>query len=572
MNERRTETTVNVYAGVPFNNKYKDVLFVSRDTLASYLSQFEIGQSVSSNRFEIIDDTQAIIDLTNDFECMNANYCKVHRKIMPETNEDVYEYDSYYFVTRARQIATNVIRLYLELDVFQTQFNKYDYNVNMQEELPVKIPQIKKSIINMTTDREMLSIADHYYSPLPFEKFNQLTTYKPFDVNNISNKNFFLAFKYIEENGGTENVAILTRYHSNGTSPDAQQIYNIFDELTGTSTDYIRFSEIIDILRNTLKIYDTSNNAFNITLLGFYMIPMNYIKSPLFTTIEQNTTELRIKKNVNDNSYWICRTFGGKSFEINYETTVSPTPYKQTFVGSLTKNIPLEYNAKPYKVSLKFNFNNDFIVRLEADNQIIDVTDAFELSLTNSDYGAYMQQNANGFAIKNISKAVLSLVGVASGNPISLLTATQTVSDFATEFGKIADLKKQPPKIETNASSGTGMSTFICVGIIENIPVNVGDITDAIKYTGYSMSSLQDKVFHYMEEPVYERIPGSSPPQYELAQYNFNYYKFANVQVVGELPQNFQSQIEQMFLNGIRIWYNKDKFLQTIENREIIQE
>ena len=43
MSERRTETTVNVYAGVPFNNKYKDVLFVSRDTLASYLSQFEIG-------------------------------------------------------------------------------------------------------------------------------------------------------------------------------------------------------------------------------------------------------------------------------------------------------------------------------------------------------------------------------------------------------------------------------------------------------------------------------------------------------------------------------------------------
>ena len=571
MSERRTETTVNVYAGVPFNNKYKDVLFVSRDTLASYLSQFEIGQSVSSNRFEIIDDTQAIIDLTNDFECMNANYCKVHRKIMPETNENVYEYDSYYFVTRARQIATNVIRLYLELDVFQTQFNKYDYNVSM-DELPTKIPKIKKSIINMTTDSDMLSIADHYYSPLPFEKFNQLTTYKPFDVNNMSNKKFFLAFKYIEENGGTENIAILTRYHSDGTSSDVQQIYNIFDDLTETSTDYILFNEVVDTLRDTLKIYDIANNSFNVTLLGFYMIPINYINSSLFTTIEQNTIELRIKRNVSDKSYWICRTFGGKSFEINYETLISPTPYKQTFVGSLTKNIPLEYNAKPYKVSLKFNFNNDFIVRLEADNQIIDVTDAFELSLTNSDYGAFMQQNENGFAIKNISKAVLSLAGVASGNPLSLLTATQTVSDFATEFGKIADLKKQPPKIESNASSGTGMSTLICVGIIENIPVNVDDITEAIKYTGYSMSSLQDKNFYYHEEPVYEKIPGSIPPEYQLVQHNFDYYKFANVQVVGELPQNFQTQIEQMFLNGIRVWYNKDKFLQTIENKEVITE
>ena len=562
MDERKTEITVNVYAGVPFNNKYKDVLFVSRETLTSYLSQFEIGQTIIANRFEIIDETQAIIDLTNDFECMNANYCKVHRKIMPETNEDVYEYDSYYFVTRGRQIATNVIRLYLELDVFQTQFNKYDYNVDMKKETPTKIPEIKKSIVNMTTDREILSLAKHYYSPMPFEKFNQLTTYRPFDVNSLSNKNFYLVIKYIEENAGIESVAILTKFHANITDPPLT--FNIFEDLTEHSTDYIKFNEVVNILRDTLKIYDTSNNAFNITLLGFYMIPENYINSQMFASIEHNTSSFRIKMHPNDESYWVCRSFNAKSFEINYETTISPTPYMQTFVGSLTKNIPLEYNSKPYHVSLKFNFNNDFIVRLEADNQIIDVTDAFELSLTNSDYGSYMQQNANGFAIKNISKAILSLAGVASGNPLSLLTATQTATDFATEYGKIADLKKQPPKIESNASSGTGMSTFICVGIIENTPVNADNIRDAIKYTGYSLSSLQDKKFNYKEQTVNE--------QNEHVRYNFDYYQFANVQVVGELPQNFQSQIEQMFLSGIRIWYNKDKFLQTIENREIVQE
>ena len=37
-------------------------------------------------------------------------------------------------------------------------------------------------------------------------------------------------------------------------------------------------------------------------------------------------------------------------------------------------------------------------------------------------------------------------------------------------------------------------------------------------------------------------------------------------------PANDEIRKEQMFLNGIRIWYNKDKFLQTIENREIVQE
>lgn len=567
MSERRTETTVNVYAGVPFNNKYKDVLFVSHETLTTYLSQFEIGQSVTSNRFEIIDETQAIIDLTNDFECMNANYCKVHRKIMPETNEDVYEYDSYYFVTRARQIATNVIRLYLELDVFQTQFNKYDYNVNMQEELPEKIPQIKNSIITMTTDEQELTKAGHFYSNVEKEMFNANITYTPFiDAGNEC----FVLIKYIEENGGTESVAILTRTHTQGVSPDPQRFYRLFSN-DKTTSDYVLFSEFAETLTNSKKIYDESNNAFNISILGIYFLPITYISS-VFSNIENNSYKIFVKDNASATFYYILQSFSGLNFEHIIEKTLSPKANTQMAVGTLENSILLEYNGNSYNVKLRICMNNDFNVRLEANNKIIDVTKSFELSLLASEYGSYMQQNANGFAIKNVSKAVLSLAGVASGNPLSLLTATQTLSEFATEYGKIADLKKQPPKIEVDASSGTGMALMRCIGVFENIPINKNDIDVSIKYYGYRLENLTSKNFYYQEEPIYERIPGSNPPQYELIQHNFDYYQFSNVQVIGELPQTFQTQIETMLLSGVRVWYNANKFLQTIENKEIVQE
>jgi hypothetical protein len=567
MSERRTETTVNVYAGVPFNNKYKDVLFVSRETLTSYLSQFEIGQSVTSNRFEIIDETQAIIDLTNDFECMNANYCKVHRKIMPETNEDVYEYDSYYFVTRARQIATNVIRLYLELDVFQTQFNKYDYNVNMQEELPEKIPQIKNSIITMTTNKEELTKAGHFYSNVEKEMFNANITYSPF-IN--TGNECSIIIKYIEEKGGMESVAFLTRTHTQGVSPDPQKVYRLFTN-NKTQNNYFEFSEFVKTLTTSKKIYDELNNAFNIEILGIYFVPSFYL-ADVFSQIETNSYKVFVKDNASSTFYYILQSFSGLNFEHIIEKTLTPQPNTQMAVGTLENSILLEYNGNSYNVKLRICANNDFNIRLEANNKIIDVTNAFELSLLASEYGSYMQQNTNGFAIKNVSKAVLSLAGVASGNPLSLLTATQTLSEFATEYGKIADLKKQPPKIEVDASSGTGMALMRCIGVFENIPINQNDIDKSIKYYGYRLENLTSKNFYYQEDPIYEEIPGSNPPEYELTQHNFDYFQFSNVQVVGELPQTFQTQIEQMFLSGIRIWYNANKFLQTIENKEIVQE
>ena len=92
----RTETIVNVYAGVPFNTKYQNVLFVDKQTRDLFLQQYEVGQEIKVGRFEIINDTQAIIDISNDYGTMSVNYLKVHRKLIPETSNQTFEYDQFY--------------------------------------------------------------------------------------------------------------------------------------------------------------------------------------------------------------------------------------------------------------------------------------------------------------------------------------------------------------------------------------------------------------------------------------------------------------------------------------------
>ena len=112
MADTRTEITVDIYAGVPFNTKYQNVLFVNTQTRDLFLSQYSAGNQFTVGRFDIINDNQAIIDISNEYGTMSVNYLKVHKKLYPETSNSTFEYDLFYIVDHTLQIGTNVVRLF----------------------------------------------------------------------------------------------------------------------------------------------------------------------------------------------------------------------------------------------------------------------------------------------------------------------------------------------------------------------------------------------------------------------------------------------------------------------------
>lgn len=544
MSERKTEITINVYSGVPFNSKYQNVLFVSRETLATYLAQFEIGQTITANRFEIVDETQAIIDLTNDFECMNANYCKVHRKIIPETNEDIYEYDSYYFVTRARQIATNVIRLYLELDVFQTYFNKYDY----QAKMPV-IPEIKKSRCVVSTDFpnlvERTSILDATH-------FNNYELVKPlFPQTNVQYKTVRAILHFTTTTGEFTAVS----KNDFGLYPAKTPIPNLGSLITS-----IYSAQEFFVLGNLQKI----------TVLDFYLVPNEFLAGGDFSTFSTGYYKYKNALGQDSNMEFFVSTAitSGVSTEIpivevSNTKTYTPEIYKCTSVGTFTKRIDLPYNSKSYHIRINCCFNNKFQIFMYANNQMLEITDEFTYNILKSDYAQFLQQNKATQAIKQISD-VITLVGLAAsaftGNKFSVPSALSKVENVAGEVGAMIDLKNQPLKVNGNSNCATNIQAYNGIGIFENTPENAQEIVNTEKYFGYKMNCLEDKKFEY------ENLTENS-----TIRHNFNFYQFTNVEIVGKLPENFKSRIEQMFLDGIRIWLHEDKFLNTIENKEKIE-
>lgn len=534
MDERKTEITVNVYAGVPFNNKYKDVLFVTRETLATYLAQFEIGQTIIANRFEIIDDAQAVIDLTNNFECMNANYCKVHRTIMPESNENVYEFDSYYFVNRARQIATNVIRLYLELDVFQTQFNKYDFQKKAYE-----IPKIRNS-------RCILSNSKNY----DFDKIEERMSLTPLSM---------------ATNADYSAVPI---WKKTGTLTEAYAIMHYVS----------KSGEFVAISKNTMALYENSTNVFPyslstlinsiyskdkffvndqetaITVLNLYLIPKEYLDGFDHTNLRTGAFHYTDPLNHHVQAeYWVTENvFGVPEVKIQYmSTTINFDKYDHASVGTYTHQIDLENNTQPYWVGVRMVFASDFQMLLIANKQIIDVAQDFEYSVFESELGAYIANNKNGLAIKGVSNAlnmVSAGVGIAQGNPTALLGIGKSITSFAGDLAEFADLGNKPLKLLTESNLHANLYLLNGIGIFKWHASNKNEIQKNAKYYG-------DKIDYLANIDFIHRADNT----------NFEYFQFANVEIIGKVPQTFMSQIEQMFLTGVRIWYNPKNYLNTIE-------
>ena len=536
MAERRTEITINVYSGVPFDNKYENVLFVDSDNLAEFLSHYEIGSNVTSNRFEIIDDTQAIVDLTNDFECMNANYCKVHRKIMPETNEDTYEYDAYYFVTRARQIATNVIRLYLELDVFQTQFNKYDYQNSTEE-----IPEIKKSNVVVSTDFD--TVPEKMLVDV-MQNYNDSYSVTPLWTTQGNTKKVVPVFKFTDTSG--EYCAI------------GQNSCHIYDN---TSDAYpYDINTLLSSIYAKQQFYNSGGQPRDINITSLYLIPEELMQNFDVSNLSTNYYRYNTPDGHTNINFYITQSLVSVEtrFKYNYKMIDVPQGYKTT-IGTFTHQIELNYNKKQYTFGVRIIASNTFQILMQCNNEIVDVTQDFEYTMLESDYAKFMNEHQSGLAIKGITNAlnlISGVAGLATGNPASALTLSNTITNIGSQYAEYADLQNKPLKIQVESNFSWNLYNINGFGLFTWKASNYDEIIKNTKYFGYRMYYLTDKTFEYIDRPI------------QNVRYNFNYYKFSNVNIVGKIPLNFKEQIENMFLRGIRIWYNSAKFLQTIENKE----
>lgn len=550
-----TGLELTLYSGVPFNNKYKDVLLVSRETRETFLSTYSIGNSFNVNRFEIINDTEAIIDITNAFNGFECNYAKVHTTLTPETTLQTTERDAFYFVNSARQIATNVVRLTLEKDVFQTDFNKYDYQ--KQEYV---LPLIKNGRCILTGNQEdfdikekmtltQLSNSNVAYSTTPlFEKSENLTK-------------VYAVMHYVDDTG--EFVAI------------SKNVMSIYDN-SSDAAPYSLTSLLSSIYKKDNFIVNSASKSINV--LNLYLIPQEYLQNLNTDNLATGAYSYNIAGHTTLVEYWVTENiFGTPETKIHYKYKyIDVEEYQKTMVGTYSHQIELEKNGQNQLIGIRFVFASSFQMLLIANNQIIDIAQDFEYSVFESEFGAYLTNNKNGLAIKGISNALNLLssgVGLGTGNSTALLGFGKTITNIAGDIADFADLRDKPLKIQTESNAHANIYLLNGVGLFKWDALNKDEIEKNSKYYGYKVDYLTNFTFKHKELIKYNRQISSYPrPVYEQYKVNFDYLQFANLELIAYLPENTKRTIEEMFLNGVRIWYEKDKFLTTFERETIITE
>ena len=551
MSETLTELTVNVYAGVPFNTKYQNVLFVDRQARDLFLQTYEVGSEIKVSRFDIINDTQAIIDISNDYGTMSVNYLKIHRKLCPQSVNTIYEYDLFYFVNHTQQLATNVVRLTLELDIFQTYFVKYNYQTESYE-----IPVLKNSRCEISTDFENDT------------QCNSLTEPTFFQLPTIATPLFnFESAQYGPE---CHIVICFTSDKSQHVAISKLSYYCMGKVSQGSMAGY-DFNTIIDeCIGQSYQMYFATSagsgvTAHNINVTNVYILPKQYVTNYVsnFSNLATSYYKFHMGGSIGDiNIEFYMTNGGGSQLILPYvqyiveETFDHENVVDQYSVGTFSKQIELPFTNGTTYIEIQLTFGTTFKIILMCNNQIIDVTDEFEYSILESAYAQYMQQHQNGLAIKSIASIIGVTTGVgelAAGNPAGIISASSSLTNMANEIAGFVDLKKQPLKTTATPAVQNAIGILNGIGMFISEPSNADEIRKNRKYYGFKMNYLTSKTFNFM------------PTETDR---NFDFYKFTNVEIVGKVQESFKSRFEQMFLNGVRFWYTTTKFLETIENTE----
>ena len=542
MAENNTNIEITVYSGVPFNKKYQNVLFVSKETRNTFLANYDVSDEITLQRFSIVDDGTPFIDISNDYDGMTVNYVRIKTTLLKENSQVPYVYEKFYFVDDVRQLTTNTTRLFLDVDIFQTYFNKYNYNKEEYE-----IPEIVNSKLEITTD----PVPNEKTNVLEMSNFNDDFTYSSLFTNTYPNE-IFVVFQFTETNGYQFQTAV------------AKLPTYIFS--SNSDLSHYRLQNIIHALQNGKLFYDYNGTPMyntQITVNHIYIIPRNVFS---IDDVPHSANGRYYLKDNQDANFEVDVYPLSMDGEYQYNKSVSKTltlnSYTQTSIGNFEKQIELPYNSISYSVKLNIMIGDTFQVILSANNQSIDLTYSFEISLLKNEYNEFMNSHENSIAVKSVSNAINLLSGIgtmASGNPASIISTSKTIRNIADDISSYSDLKKQPAKIVAEKSLTTSFLLFNMIGIIENRSSNYQKIQEYEKYFGQRTNYLvHSRIFEYLETPQ------------SNIQYNFSYFKFANVELIGKINENYKQRIEEMFTNGIRIWYNASNFLQTTENKEII--
>lgn len=537
--------TIKFYKNVNIDKDFNDVLyFVSPQAFETYLENY-LDETIS-NIPQFFDGKNEIV-VNKYYE--DDNYLMVY-----DSNSETRKY-KFYFIDNVEFLNSGNIKYYLTLDAFHT----YQYSITMKPSLLVRghLNRMKNNPKIWTDAKSNTGYNLNLYS---------------------SNTN-----KLIEPYTSSSIVSIIAVIQTSNTS------YIGFTTLTGIDS----IKTWLTALEN-LHMYGGLTTTFQI--FGLYIIPnfdlkekyndlipagtivdsYPYFDNVYLTSAQSAETKIYLVRDYYTYHYSEDETIQTGyvpfiqeytiAFNQPYTTQSTSRLYNRYFIGTINNNQEianiLNDNQNMY-LNLCINCNKQVEIILRYQMLEINLTNSFEIPFKNDDYTLYMNRNKATIEASNTSNALqlassigLGALGVAlapatAGLSAGLVTGAigSAVSYGASVIKQNATLKDARNQISRadNLNNGAILMLLYGVGCFEYTAPNDEAIDYDINKNGFECNTKVDTF-----KPL------------NIAQNNFIYTKFNDIQLYGDFNVNIRTQLRNIFNKGVRIWYDASNYLNDV--------
>lgn len=527
------------YKGVPFDSENENVLFCSKQDRDEFLEQYEINVvpiQLADKWFLNGTDEQCFLTVSLNQEPFNANYLKVIQTLVePKTLVETRRV-LFFFINSYRQGAENSIELNLTLDKWNSYFIREENEI-------IEMPQLKNALCIQGHRFENGGEIEEIIQP------DKSLNY--FNYSSLSNKTAFRIVYHISTASEKLNETCLiskTNYSFNNAMRKINSLSQIATVVLRTENSQGDQTQE-DVAIKPIDVFLVPDELFGES-------PQNILEAYDFATAYFSGNETIFFHTANLTKYG-----NGITFNMLNVFQVTPERGKITWVGTGKTNINIPFNNKTFNVYFRCVIGNDFSIQMFGNNQTLTLTQDFQVNFSYSEFAQYVSTHKNSEKLRDIKTAIggfgasaTILGGIATGNLKAVAGGAVALGGVAmSEFdyeSKMKDMKSQPLNLATDTENililyaWRGLAKFVLE------PANYDDIIAYDNYYGYNFNGFYDTLI--IANEIDDR---------------FRFVKCSDIQIIGEFNFDVKKYFEYLFKRGLRIWYNKKHFIDSMKQK-----
>lgn len=526
------------YRGVPFDREQQNVLFVDNDKRNEFLTQYIVPiQTLRIDQFALLGSTNnPFLVVSLDKEPFNVNYLKVIQSLQNANGDVIEERLLFYYVDNYEMVGTDAVRLNLTMDYFQTYFNGYDMTTNQ-----MKRPEIKNALVTQGHGFEQGGEIEEIIQGDKVQEY--FTIEKPF-----TRFGFYLVLHTLTESNLLNETCLIS-----------QRTYTTYEEAIREMTKISQIGTII-VRTGTTEI---SQEEVTHHILNAYLIPADFIVNNFLVNADLATAYFDSEE-TNSIFFYTANLGNDKTprrFSSFKQYDVEPNESEITLFGTGANNIELKYNGKIYEAVIQMVIANDLTINLVCDKQIIPIESDYEINVTYDEYTNYMAQSVNSRKFSTMSKAIAGATAfgagigemaggnIAGGLKTALLGVGASAISIGQEQASLKDMDSKPPTLQSDTGSLIVLDYYGGLATIRMKPANQNVIQTYNKYFGFKFNGFNETL--------------NLEKQTETQKFRF--CQCAYLSMIGDFNFEIKERLESYFTRGIRLWYDKDTFLNGFE-------